>query len=316
MFFSWIMGTNNNTSSTNSKEEDIWYQWQASQPKEHFQTSCIFAYYKKHRTTFSNNTKYYNDIVYRYCFGDFSYLLVDPKEKDTPCTTILSYISLLVDFYDVCKGMSRRLLFSDPICITLFRKVIQENNIELLECFDFKPYDYSYHKIHAHTVSQYSLSTLLCFFVSNYLRFFESSFNTNKVFPKINLLLCQTSFINKIYGHTIPEFSIMSPAITIPHNKKITTTTSNTLGLENDYLYKQGTKKGDDLKESRWHSWPQGIHATVHCKSCKRITENVWGHFSCCLDCYLYKVCSVCGTSSNISIHSKDHLPRCGQHLL
>ena len=313
MWISWLTGTNTDTNvSFNTKEEDVWYQWQTNQSKEHFQTSCIFAYYKKHRTTFSNNTKYYNDLVYRYCFGDFSYLLVDPKDQDAPCTSIFSYVSFLIDFYDVCKGMSRRLFFGDPPCISLFRKVVQENNVQLLESFDFKGYDYSYHKIHAHTVSQYSLSTLLCFFVSNYLRFFESTFSSGKVFPKINLLLCQTSFINKIYGNILPEFASMSPAITIPCHKKLSSN-HTILGCENDYLQKHKNKKGE---EQRWHSWPQGINAHVHCKACKRITETVWGSFSCCLDCHLYKVCSVCGSATNIAMNtSKDLLPKCEMHL-
>ena len=76
------------------------------QPQEHYKSSSIFSYYKTYRTHFSTNKTYYDEPIYRYCFGDFCYLIVNPKDSEW---SIMIYIQCLLDVYDVCKGMTRRI---------------------------------------------------------------------------------------------------------------------------------------------------------------------------------------------------------------
>jgi hypothetical protein len=264
--FSWVSGP------SVPNEQDNWLKWQSCQKKEHFQSSDIYTYYKKNRTNFSTNKNYYTNPVYRYCFGDYSYLLVNPKDINAPCTTIVEYIALIIDFYDVCKGITRRFTW-DPEVISMLRSVIRENNISLLKRYNFEVHHYDYCKLHAHTVAQYSISTLLGFFVSNYLDFFKETLFVE--FPKINIFFCQKALIEKSFGSgAIAESFVKSSSmIDIVSSKPPT-------------------------KEPRWYSWPTDKTNFLYCLACKRVTEKHWGEGCLCLDCHVQK--------SGISSFSQD----------
>lgn len=262
--------------STIKDEWSTWEEWQRHRNPSHYEKSDIFHYYLANRPIFSPpKNACHNNKHYIYCFGDFSAILVTPTGGENA----LEYLILLVDIYDVCKGVSRRLLTGDPPCITLVRNVIRKRNLTLLQSFDFYQYEYPYCQIHAHTVAQYSLSTLLMRFISHYMSYID----IRKSYPMIDIALCQKACHDCVFG--TPIFQTSSP-ITIPFRPK--------------------------LDEVRGSSWPSDNKTCLKCAKCKRVTENIWGDFDVCLDCHSKRICSVCGEKAVIISH--DDLPKCNLH--
>lgn len=273
------------TRSTNFQEEwDIWEVWQQSQPLSHYDHSDLFTHYLSLRPQFrpSKNGKYYE-----YCFGVFSQLLIIPTNKADKLTKdALKYCGLLLDFYDNCKGISRRLT-GDPECIVLLRNIVKKKSLLALRKYNFNQYTYDYTVIHGHTVAQYSLSTLIMRFFCNYIAILLSM----KEFPIIQESRCKYAYKKQIFGIVDDEIKSTSP-IKIP-NKII-------------------------VDESRCASWPRAtnfcnvIDSSTKCQICNRITENIWGTYDSCIDCHMKRICSVCAKPA-ISIGS-DNLPKCSDH--
>ena len=278
-------------SSPNVQEEWItWEEWQKSQVLSHYEKSELFIYYiscrpnfraPKHSCVEGSDNRYYV-----YCFGDFAIFLVNHLGG----CKIMDYISSLLDLYDVCKGMSRRLT-GDPTGIMILREVMAKNNLEPLQNHDFSIYNYNYGKIHAHTVVQYSLSTLIMKFIGNYM----SHLSAHDKYPQIQISVCQQAYKNKIFGEphkTItPIVSSKAPSINI-QAKTIHTFDKN--------------------EEPRCSSWPREPCILLRCKSCNRVTDNVWGNFTSCLDCHVKRICSMCGAQAVII--GTDELPKCYLH--
>ena len=261
------------TTSTIKDEWSTWEEWQRNRNPSHYEKSEIFHYYLSNRPTFSPpKNSCHNNKNFLYCFGDFASLIVKPTGGEN----VLEYLVLLVDIYDVCKGFSRRLLTGDPPCIGLVRDVIRRRNLSLLQSFDFYQYEYPYNSLHAHTVVQYSLSTLLMRFISHYMSYID----LRKNYPSIDSAVCQKASQDCVFG------TPMSLPIAIPCNPKIT--------------------------EVRGSSWPGDNKSCLRCAKCKRVTENIWGEFDTCLDCHTKRICSVCGEKAIII--SDDDLPKCDIH--
>jgi hypothetical protein len=269
-----LFWTNNNTQD----EWKSWEEWQNKQDKKHFEKSELFQYYLSCRPYYQipknsfitdlNNSKYYS-----YCFGDFVGLIVNPDG----CNAI-KYISLLLDVYDVCKGFTRRVK-GDPEGITLLREVITKNNLAILDKHNFTQYLYPYTNIHAHTVTQFSLSTFLLRILLHYMSFIK----INIYDSSISLSLCKKTYDNKYFGNNFNNVS------------------------NNIHIINKNTKNSD----TRSFSWPRDTSGSLRCRSCCRITENTWGDFDACLDCHLRRICSVCGQKAIIII---DDLPKCYNH--
>jgi hypothetical protein len=250
-----------------------WEEWQNKQLPSHY-IDCQLQSYIPNKPGFKN-------LYTKYCFGCFENLIYLPEYCDA-----IRYLTLLISVYDQCKGYVRTFK-GDTAGITLIRKVIKNNNLDVLYEHDFNIYDYNYTKLHANTVAYHSLSTLILFFVSNYMHF--KSYNAN-IFPHIDQDLCKNTYNAKIYGDiSYVQSSKKSEAIKIK-------------------------SKEDILTNKPCHSWP-GINYNVlpsKCDHCSRVCENYWGKNKHCLDCHLYKVCVICG--GELFSIGKDNYPRCVLH--
>lgn len=286
----WITWTN----TTVKDDWNTWEEWQRHQLHSHYEKSDIFHYYLSRRPQFSPPKQSclngYQSKYYIYCFGDFTSLLVNPYGGGD----VTEYFSLLLDVYDICKGRSR-MITGDPNGITLLRKVIAHRNLEPLKNFDFNKISYPYNIIHAHTVAQYSLSTLIMRLVGHYM----SQTNANGYYPNIATASCKQAYDICIFGTPV---SIL---------KGEPGSNSNSKSVSVPISIQARPPNLDDIKGG---SWPRDKSTCLRCKSCNRVTENVWGIFDACLDCHLKRICSMC--SSPAVIISTDNLPKCSLHSL
>lgn len=276
----WITWTN----TTAQDEWNTWEEWQRYRQPSHYEKSDIFQYYLSVRSNFQPPTdsciSAYNSKYFIYCFGDFASLLVNPHGGGN----ILDYITLLLDVYDVCKGLSRRIK-GDPNCIYLLREVVMKRKLDHLQRYNFDQHDYPYNIIHGHTVAQYSLSTLIMRFIAHYL----SQTSTRGYYPNILSSSCQEAYTNCNFGAPV---MLSTPKGSAPIS----------------IIQPQKSKP----EEIRGSSWPQDYSKCYRCKVCTRMTENIWGKFDTCVDCHLKRICSVCG--SQAVIISNDGLPKCSFH--
>ena len=250
-----------------------WQEWQNKQGTSHF-LDCPLSGYIPVKPGFKN-------LYVKYCFGHFENLIYLPEHCEP-----IRYLALLLSVYDQCKGYIRSIK-GDPAGIILLRKVIKTQNLDELYEHDFHIYAYQYTTLHAHTVAYYSLSTLILFFVSHYMHF--KSYKSD-LFPHIDYDLCKNAYNVKSFGD-VAYVQSKTSAIKI--------------------------KSKDDLVAHKppCNSWP-GINNTANtqqkCDNCERACENFWGKHKHCLDCHLYKVCSVCG--GELFCIGKDNYPRCVLH--
>lgn len=283
---SWFNSTNF------SSDHEVWAEWQKKQPMIHFEKSVIFEYYKSLRPKFEPfKDAACNDVLadyYRYCFGDFTQIISIPYSKQS---NLIRYVELLLDVYDTCKGVSRKFA-GDPDGIVLLRKVYKTKDFDHLYNHDFHQYRYDYTKLHAHTVAQYSLSTLIMRIADNLMHY---HFTTAK-FKNISVSLCKDIFDSKIFGENSKHKQSVPIEIKKPDAPII-----------------------DDNKSS---SLPINMNKLCKCKSCGRICDKLHGCFSSCLDCYLSKICSICGMGCDedfvngfSNINPYDTLPKCMFHM-
>lgn len=256
---------------------DAWLKWQQSQSTLHFIDSNLSSYI--------HFKPGYKNIYIRYCFGDFENIYILPEN----CQTELTYITLLLSTYDKCKGYGRTIK-GDTNGIYLLREVIKSKNLDELYYHDFKQYFYDYGKIHAHTVAYFSLSTLIMFFLSNYMHY--KSYNSDN-FPHIDMALCKNVYNKKVYGDI---------TYVVSHKDIVK---SNNIDIKPKDIVK-------DVKP--FNSWPMNNVTidTTKCSNCKRACDKTWGKLKVCLDCHLYQVCFICG-GQKIIIHD-DNYPRCILH--
>lgn len=284
------------TTSTVQDNWNTWEVWQRDQPSAHYEKCDIFQYYLKQRPQFQppeyNATVNNNNKAYSYCFGDFTPLVI--TEGGCGACDIITYCNLLLDIYDVCKGLTRRIK-GDPSGILLIREVVIKRNLTSFYKRDFNKYCYDYSILHAHTVAQYSLSTLIMRLLTNYLYHACS----RKYFPNIQSDLCIKSYRKLVFGNhrELPTDNNFTKPLAASMTLPITIKSNFTPNQEN--------------KNSS--SWPMNINSCLRCESCKRVTENRWGPFNACLDCHMKRICSVCGITSVVII-SSDKLPKCLSH--
>ena len=267
--------------STDSRDEwRTWEEWQRHQPPAHYEKSDIFQYYLSYRPKFQpprySCASGYQSKYFIYCFGDFCSLLVN----STLNGDAIEYFITLLDIYDVCKGFSRRLT-GDPQGIAIIREVVLTRTLFPLQKYDFNQCAYNYDVIHAHTVAQYSLSTLLMRLVSQYM----SYAGVRGYYPAVAVHICQKAYEECVFGAPVVSSS-KSISINIPRKNK--------------------------PEELRGVSWPRDQSTCLRCKTCNRVTENTWGNFNTCLDCHMKRICSICGAQAIII--GMDDLPKCYIH--
>lgn len=288
----WLSWTTTDTQN----EWEAWEIWQRSQPAAHYEKSEMFQHYLAYRPQFSclkNSVLLYeNSNYYVYCFGDFAAILINQNTVSISTNEAVNYCNLLLDFYDICKGISRRIT-GDPVCISILRDVVNRNSILPLFKHDFDQYRYDYTILHAHTVCQYSLSTLLMRLLCNFL----SKFSVELQFEEIKLKLCQSAYNNLNYG-------AIKNNITLPEkvpSKYLSRSSSKPLSVPERIL----------IEEERGSSWPRNLSCS-RCSKCTRVSENLWGDHHTCLDCHMKRICSKCGTTATVI--GTDKLPKCEAH--
>lgn len=186
-----------------------WEKWQLSQPSSHFESShvlqsylaqyphvkCNESFLGSNTSNTSNTSNIYS--TYAYCFGNFTILLSIPSGPGN----VLEYVALLLEIYDFCKGLGRRIA-GDPVGISTLRMALTQKTVEPIQLLDFSEYDYPYATLHAHTVAEFSLSTLILRLVSNYMSY------TNvwgKNFSMIEYPICQNSYDNNVFKLTLSD---------------------------------------------------------------------------------------------------------------
>lgn len=292
---SWLSWTTTNTNVNGNMVNEwmTWEIWQRSQNHVHYEKSEMFQYYLSCRPQFTQLKNcvllYDNSEFFMYCFGDFSAILINPNTINISTTEAVNYCNFLLDFYDTCKGISRRLT-GDPPCISILREVVNKNSIIPLLKHDFNQYKYDYTILHAHTVCQYSLSTLLMRLLSNFL----SKFSVELNFDQITLKICQSAYINLNFGSPIPK---KDPTILNLRES----TFSKPVPIPERIL----------IDQDRCSSWPKNLCCS-RCSKCSRVSENLWGDFYACIDCHMKRICSICGTTATVI--GTDKLPKCNTH--
>jgi hypothetical protein len=145
---------------------DSWITWQTSQAPSHFR-DCPIAdkYFREH----SEQRLEAEQLCASYCFGRFTHFIRFPFHIS--CPELRAIITNLLELYNSCKGIRRR-IFGDSAPIIMLREAIETSEGWcVLTRHDFTPYDYDYTRIHAHTVAYFSLSTLIMRIVAHYLHY-------------------------------------------------------------------------------------------------------------------------------------------------
>lgn len=264
-------------SPTPDENCQIWEIWQSQQPNSHFRTSDIYGLYISKRTDFIPISNEIDQQII-YCFGEFSSFISNGYSD----MTVIQYLIVLMDLYDICKGSTRKIL-GDSDKISVLRNIVINRDISHLKSLNFNTYFYDYSKIHAHTVAQYSLSTLIYTFASNFL--YYKGYNNCK---KIDSTKCSSAYTKKLFGAA----NIAEKTVSISVPSKITT---------NEKIKSQSLPDNCD----------KILDNLFRCPTCTRMCENLWGNFSLCADCHTRRRCSICKDVA--SIITEDSLPKCNK---
>jgi hypothetical protein len=219
---------------------------------------------------------------------------------------IFEYFKLLLDIYDVCKGYSRRLT-GDPPGIFILRNSIKTKTTHELQNHGFAQYAYTYNNIHAHTVAQYSLSTLIMRLVENYM----SYVNVCGYYTPISITLCKNSFNSNVFGKIFDPTGIVLASLDAPIVQPILKSAPNIISdnISNNISTDCRRRKSEDFKGM---SLPRDSAMCVRCQACSRITERSWGIHKACLDCHIKRICSKCGNAATVI--GFDNFPKCQDH--
>lgn len=167
---SWIYPAKKGESDYQDDEPQNWEAamiWQRKQEKEHFVTCKIYNNYlsvgDKYNLPENNVTKSAaHNKYYYYCFGNFSCFI----SNDVTFEEVRGVIRSLLNLYDTGKGYSR-IILGDPEHITMLKNAVNVYTMQGLKEYNFNKFVYDYGKIHAHTMAQYSLSTLIMMITSH-----------------------------------------------------------------------------------------------------------------------------------------------------
>lgn len=263
---------------------NMWKDWQRRQMPSHYERCDLFQYYLSQRPNFHPPPEVTFDKClskyYVYCFGDFACLINTPIGP----ANVGEYFRLLLDIYDVCKGMTR-IITGDPSGILVLREVVAKNTLIPLQAHDCVKYTYAYTELHAHTICQYSLSTLIMRLVMHYMSKLTPKFSNYSILDK----LCQEAYDKCVFG------TPLSPQVSATIDSSNTSSVVKVTEIIND-------------KSHIVHD----VSLYLRCTTCKRITEHIWGKFASCLDCHLKRICSTCAAVAIII--SSDNLPKCKDH--
>jgi len=178
-----------------TQDWSTWLTWQGKQDGSHFQTCPIFTTYETvHPVDIDYQRDHPTYQVLMYCFGAFTRLI--PLDKISS-QDILRLTNLLLQFYDYNKGYYRRFALGDPDNIRAMRAFSRGLGEKALQQIDFMQVLYPYDQLHAHTVVQYSLSTLIVRIFSHLL-----ALSSLPAFPayQIDINLCRLAVDRAVFG--------------------------------------------------------------------------------------------------------------------
>ena len=264
-----------------SAEWDAWAAWQALRDDSHYSEFPAYhdfflsqpdSFFPRNCASSEPNAKHY-----WYAFGVFTPLLVaKPLRPDQA----MSFATSLLTVYDSNKGYSR-MLTGDPPAIAHLRSCVADSNLAALRTYDYSPYAYDPSRVHAHTVAQFSLSSLLMRLLSHSLHC------SGAAVPSVPAAPLRDAYDRKEFCKVLKNFSTAS--FWDPHAAR-------------PFIYAGNC--------SRWT-----VSAQFSCSRCARLSEALWGYYQLCLDCYKTKACYVCGDSLITSLN-EDGFPRCSDHPL
>lgn len=262
-----------------SCEWDTWSTWQAQRDDAHFVAfDAYLAFFRAQPESFfppSCVSSGSDAKFFWYAFGVFTPLIV---AKPLTPSQALSFGASLLALYDANKGYAR-LFTGDPPGIAHLRACVSAQNLSLLRSYDYAPYAYDVSQLHAHTVAQFSLSSLVLFILSHSLH------RSGAAVPHVDPALLRDAYARKAFCKVLKNSAVAS--FWDPH-------------ADRPFIYSGAC--------SRWD-----VDTKFACSRCKRLSETLWGHYQLCLDCYKTKACYVCGDSQVASIND-DGFPRCSEH--
>jgi hypothetical protein len=158
-----------------------------------------------------------------------------------------------LDIYDICKGYLRRVK-GEPTCINILREVIRKRSLIPLQTFH-QNFAYPYDAIHAHTVAQYSLSTLIMRLVNHYMSQISSDY-----YPDISLNLCRDAYNECKFGKILKFSQHINPNFN-ENDINITGTGTERYLFEDGHMKKIQTSLNDhNLKHKDTHSPKSFLH--------------------------------------------------------
>lgn len=267
--------------NTQQGEWASWKYWQEAQdPSTHYTTYApiteLLQSFPKSYIPEGRRTGIGTQIWY--CFGEFRTLLLY-GEMNTEQLCV--FINTLLIIYDKCKGPSRKWLWGDPYEISAFRIATTNQDFKSLETINWKFVEYPIGEIHAHTVAQYHLSTLICRLACHILA--EAGY----ILPHI----AQNEICDAYSKRSFLKYNIDT------HLGRIL---NNSLHHIETAVY-----RGD---------------IPLVCKVCGRCTTVLKGKNSACDTCFRNQICLHCSSqevrdSSDKVIRGEDNLPRCISHM-
>lgn len=278
---------------TPEQRYQTYMEWQSKQPAIHFHSSEIYDNFLINNPEFQSDTyhtKNSDSINTSYCFGLFNNFVMTGNNRNN----IFKLFGDLLSLYDLNKGTMRSLR-GDPDAIIILRKSYVENTVEYFMEFDFEPYLYPYHQIHAHTMSQYSLHTLIMRLISHALNFIEPSKNFNPV----ESWLCNKAWAQGVYGN--PTLQSPYPRLSVYGIDHLTRSISNilpTMTSKGNLSLPTGTQPSRELK----------------CSKCFHNATELWSDYDLCYHCFINNFCICCGDQA--SSKASDGYPRCYIHRM
>lgn len=271
---------------TPEQRYNTYIEWQSKQKPTHFHNSEIYNNFISNTPDFdidAYHSRNSNTISTIYCFGLFNNFVLTGNNR----ASILPLFGHLLSLYDLNKG-TMRYFRGDPPAIEILRKCFHEKTIQYFFEFDFEPFLYPYQKIHAHTLCQYSLHTLIMRLICHALTFVEP----NKNFHSIETFLCDKAWVNGIYGN--PTLKSSQPLLIV---KKPETPNQTIPNILPDMTFKaKGSPPSRELK----------------CSKCKCNVTELWSIYHLCYNCFINKYCVHCGDESFVK--GDDGYPRCYVH--
>lgn len=189
----WISSFTLSSEANTAELYKLYNDWAAlefEQNVEHYHTCAILSNIQL--PVLYTPDEYYQYVCY--CFGDFTPLI---SNHILTAQELITLSQTLLQIYDQHKGFDRKYRKGDPTDITFLRNFAQGEGWENIEKISFSKYHYPYHNLHAHTLANYSLSSLILRIVEHNLAFQYNQFLA------IDIQKCLEAYHNSTFAPVI-----------------------------------------------------------------------------------------------------------------